>query len=92
MASAETDFHNAFSSARVQQLQSRLAHGRFAALKQQIIDAADFIVERSCLVFRLKYPKNGGMSGGTSRVHAGQIQSRLRMDFNSRRRFEVVLG
>jgi hypothetical protein len=58
VSSAETDFQNAFSGARSQQLQSRLAHGGFATFGQQIIDAADFVVKRSGLVFRLENPQN----------------------------------
>jgi hypothetical protein len=59
---------------------------------EQITDPANFMVERPCLIFRLKNPKNGSMSDCANRVHPGQIQSRLRMDFNSRWRFAVVLG
>ena len=54
---------NALAIARAQQRQARVAHGGFAAFRKQIINAADFVVERPDLVFRLENPKNGGMSG-----------------------------
>jgi hypothetical protein len=64
-----TAFQNALAVARAQQSQSRLANGRFAPLGQQIINAADFVVERLGLVFGLENPKNGGMSVFRIRVH-----------------------
>ena len=51
---AETNFRNLLSSLGIQRIQSGLANGRFTMNGKQVIDAADFVVERLRLVFRLK--------------------------------------